>query len=170
WVTPCSSMDSGYTVIYSGKTLTRKWSPTDGGGAMAGTNYSLRTLFPEDRERDQQRKSQFESSVFFAPEQRKDEGSFISNGLSWEHVLIYEYTRYPKNRATGPNPSPGLARINRLRDVYIYKHPEGWWLRAQGSFHIGMLDYPEVLASRRSTLRQVVESIKIEPKDPARVN
>jgi len=65
---------------------------------------------------------------------------------------------------------PDDARVPRIRDVYIYKHPDGWWLRVQASFHPGMEGVPDLLASRRDTLRQVVNSVRIEPKDASRVS
>jgi len=137
---------------------------------MAGTNYSMKTMLSEDQKEEQEKKARFMASAYYASAQLAENFSFQNNGLKWEQTYIRELTRYPENRASGPNPPPGPPRLQRLRDVYIYKHPEGWWLRVQANFHPEMENYPEILASRRDTLRQVVASIRIEPKDPSRVS
>lgn len=171
---PCSPPDAeGIYISPAGRLLVAKWRETDGGGANAGTNYSMRTLFPDERERDQERFDRFRASAYYAPEDIKEQRTFQHNGLVWEHIYVRELTRYPQSldgRGAGPNPPPGPARPQRLRDEYIYKHPEGWWLRVRATFRPEMENFPEILASRRDTLRQVVESIRIEPKDPSRVS
>jgi hypothetical protein len=146
------------------------WIPLDGSFGMAGTNYSMKTMLSEDQKEEQEKKARFMASAYYASAQLAENFSFQNNGLKWEQTYIRELTRYPENRASGPNPPPGPPRLQRLRDVYIYKHPEGWWLRVQANFHPEMENYPEILASRRDTLRQVVASIRIEPKDPSRVS
>lgn len=146
-----------------------QWIPYDGSFGGAGTNYSMETLFPENRKMELQRRVPSVDSKYFAPDQIEDKQTFQSGGLEWEHSVIREFTKYPVGDGLGQNPAPGEARLQRLRDVYIHKHPDGWWLRVQASFKPEMEDFPEILISRRNTLRQVVESIRIEPKDPARV-
>jgi len=168
----CGPNREGWIPIWSGGVVSggNHWIPLDGSFGMAGTNYSLRTLFPEDREREYQQRKPSPDSVYFVPDRVEDPTTFVSNGLEWEHTYVREFTRYPENRSSGPNPPPGPARPQRLRDEYIYKHPEGWWLRVRATFRPEMENFPEILASRRDTLRQVVESIRIEPKDPSRVS
>lgn len=169
----CGPRKDPYVSIAAGRTLNPSWRAWDGSFGMAGTNYSMRTLFPDERERDQERFDRFRASAYYAPEDIKEQRTFQHNGLVWEHIYVRELTRYPQSldgRGAGPNPPPGPARPQRLRDEYIYKHPEGWWLRVRATFRPEMENFPEILASRRDTLRQVVESIRIEPKDPSRVS
>jgi hypothetical protein len=166
----CGPMKESYVSIAAGRTLNPSWRAWDGGGVMAGTNYSMRTLFPEDREKEREEKARFMASAYYAPVEVEEASSFKNNDMEWEHSFMREITRYPLGDGLGTNPPPGPPRLQRLRDVYIYKHPEGWWLRVQANFHPEMENYPEILASRRDTLRQVVASIRIEPKDPSRVS
>jgi hypothetical protein len=166
----CGPRKDPYVSIAAGRTLNPSWRAWDGSFGMAGTNYSLRTLFPEDREREYQQRKPSPDSVYFVPDRVEDPTTFVSNGLEWEHTYVREFTRYPENRSSGPNPPPGPARLQWIRDTYVYRHPEGWWLRVRATFRPEMENFPEILASRRDTLRQVVESIRIEPKDPSRVS
>lgn len=167
----CGPIRDDWIPIYRGGVSGgSRWIPIDGGFGMAGTNYSLQTLFPEDRERERVKRVPAPGGPYFASDYVNDLGRFVSNGIEWEHVVLRELTKYPKETGLGPNPRAGPARLQRLRDVYIHKHSEGWWLRVQANFRPEMEGYPDILSSRRDTLRQVVESIRIEPKEPARIS
>jgi len=163
-VSGCGPRRDDFVPVSGGRTISPWWHEIDGGGATAGTYYSLRTLLPEERE--QERSSRKIDSAYFVQDEVEETTSFLHNELRWEHTVIREFTRYPER---GWN-VPGDVRALRIRDVYIYKHPEGWWLRVQANFHPEMENFPDILASRRDTLRRVVESVRIEPKDASRVS
>lgn len=164
-VTGCGPRSEDFVPI-SGGPISPGWRELDGGGGAAGTNYSLRTLQPEERERERQNRKPAVGGPFFVEDEVEDTASFVRNGLRWEHSVIREFTRYPE----GGGNVPGDVRLKRIRDTYIYRHPEGWWLRVQANFNPEMERVPEVLASRRDTLRQVVDSIRIERKEASRIS
>lgn len=165
-VTGCGPRRDDFVPVSGGRAISPGWRELDGGGGTAGTNYSLRTLRPEDREQEERRRKPAIDSAYFVPDEVNRAGSFLRNGLRWEHSVIREFTKYPE----GGGNVPGEVRVERIKDVYIYMHPEGWSLRVQASFHPGMEGFPEILTSRRDTLRQVVDSVRIEPKDASRVS
>jgi hypothetical protein len=165
-VTGCGPRREDFVPVSGGRAISPGWRELDGGGGMAGTNYSLRTLLPEERERERSNRKPAVDSPFFVEDEVEQTASFVRNGLRWEHSVIREFTRFPQ----GGGNVPGDIRAERIRDMYIYKHPEGWWLRVQANFNPGMESVPAVLASRRETLREVVDSIRIEPKDASRVS
>lgn len=172
WVSGMCGPGSGSESIPSNKGFVGAWRETDGGGSSAGTFYRMETLFPQDRENEAKYEERRKSGKFYAPERRTELPDLVSNGLTWEHVLIEQYTRYQRElgREGKGEPPPGPAVRNGVEDIYIYKHPDGWWLRIRVSLSYEMQDFPKILASRRDTLRRVVESVKIEPKDPSRVS
>lgn len=167
YVTGCGPSETGYFAVYDGK-ISTNWRALDGGGGMAGTAYSMKSLLPDERQREQAARQPAPGSVYFVPDQVEERSSFMRNGLNWEHMLIREYTTFPRE-PDGIN-APGEPWLQRFKDVYVYRHPEGWWLRVQASFSPGMERHPDLLRSRRHTLRQVVDSIQIEPKDPSRIS
>lgn len=164
-VAGCGPSENGQFSIYGGG-IGSSWRALDGGGGMAGTAYSMRSLLPAQREQEARDRKPSIGSKYFVPDEVGEMSSFVRNGLRWEQSVIREFTKYPEGGGT----VPGDARVQRIRDVYIYKHPDGWWLRVQASFHPGMEGVPDLLASRRDTLRQVVNSVRIEPKDASRVS
>lgn len=165
-VSGCGPRREDFVPVSGGRTISPWWHELDGGGGMAGTIYSLRTLLPEEREEERRNRKPAVDSPYFVQDEVEGTTSFVRNGLQWEHTVIRELTRYPE----GGGNAPGDVRVLRLRDMYVFKHPDGWWLRVQANFHPIMESVPEILGSRRDTLRQVVESVRIEPKDASRVS
>ncbi|NJB91789.1 hypothetical protein [Xanthomonas arboricola] len=148
------------------------WGRYDGGFGLAGSVFSVYSSTAEKRLIEERaelaRLSKLSSQS--VPIEFKLLEKIDSNGLDWEvQERKYFFDRDDVSAKSDKRYSYTYPVLKKYEITYVYRDPAGWWISVRGIFDGRMFFYPEILASRLSTLRAIVRSVELQPLNRANI-